>query len=53
MTCFCRKCLNQRAGPFELIHKAIVILCKTCGSKDCPRAKDCDQDCTLAGSACA
>lgn len=41
----CRKCRNERAGPFELICSAIKIVCVTCRQRDCPHAIDCDQPC--------
>jgi hypothetical protein len=46
MTCLCRKCLNERAGPFALIHPAIKIVCRECGDAKCPRAKDHESECS-------
>jgi hypothetical protein len=38
MSCNCKKCLNP----------SITIICRNCGSKECPHARDCDLACTLA-----
>lgn len=45
MSCPCRQCVHERAGPFEIPHATITIKCRECGDKRCPRAEDHEVEC--------
>lgn len=40
MSCPCRKCINERSGPFEMPHHTVKIICRACGERSCPRAEN-------------
>jgi ribosomal protein L37E len=45
MSCPCKTCTNERAGPFFMPHASTKILCRECGERNCPRAENHEAEC--------